>query len=66
MKTRLTKKDHFRRYRLHVLVKRFWKMNAHKREITIPYSETEAASKNKAVAELINRFGYNFQTSITK
>lgn len=66
MKSRLTQKDHWRRYRLHVLVKRIWQMDAKKREIIIPISEMEMASKNKSVIELQMRFGYNIQTSILK
>jgi len=64
MKSKLTKKDHTRRYYLHSKVKATYQLDAHKREVTIPHAEIDEAKLNKSITELCNRFGYNIQTSL--
>ncbi|TDO21920.1 hypothetical protein CLV32_3028 [Pedobacter duraquae] len=64
MKNKFTKKDHTRRYYLHSKIKTSYQVDAHKREVTVPYSEIDEARNNKIITELCNRFGYNIQTAL--
>lgn len=64
MKKLFTKKDHWRRYRLHQKVNKIYKVDALNWTITVGHDQTESAKADKRITELIKRFGYNIQTSI--
>jgi len=57
----MTKREHWRRYRLHKKVKGIVDLLPRQRTISVPYGfETE----NKYILELIQRFQYNLQFHI--
>ena len=64
MKNKFTKKDNWRRYRLHERIKKAYRVDTINRQVFVKQSQIREAENDNRIKELITRFGYNVQTEI--